>query len=92
MRMYERAKALLESLNNSLAYGRWQAMQKEDKTIFVNSETYEEFDTCPLLYESIVEKFTAATPRYRRKDRCAVYQSSVTSSPTGLLRLGRSTL
>ena len=84
MQVYGRARAILESLQ-SLAYGHWQAMKKEAKTVFVNSETHEEFEKCPLLYESIVEKFKAATPRYRRRDLCAVYQASTTSSPTGLL-------
>ena len=48
MRMYERARAILESVN-SLAYGSWRALKKEEKTIFVNSETNEGFETCPLL-------------------------------------------
>jgi hypothetical protein len=46
MQVYERARAILESLN-SLAYGSWQALKREDKTVFVNSETNEGFETCP---------------------------------------------
>ena len=43
MQVYERARAILESLN-SLAYDSWQALKREDKTrVFVNSETNEGF-------------------------------------------------
>ena len=84
MQLAARAKAIIDGLQ-SLTYGKWTVVKAEENMVYVNNETNEEFETCPLLYESIVEKFKTATPPYTRTDLFAVYVTSATSSPTGLL-------
>ena len=91
MQLVARAKAIIDGLQ-SLAYGKWTVLKAEENVVYVNSETNEEHKKCPLLYTSIVDQFTRATPRYTRSDICNVYFSSCAQSATTGLHLNSSTV
>ena len=91
MQLVARAKAILDGVQ-SLTYGKWTVVKVEENVVYVNSETNEEHKKCPLLYTSIVDQFTRATPRYTQSEICNVYHNSCAESATTGLHLNSSTV